>query len=38
MAVGIYIGNHLHANLNPLQFRRFIALVLLGSGIPLWLR
>jgi uncharacterized membrane protein YfcA len=38
MAVGIYIGNHLHANLNPLQFRRFIALVLLGSGIPLLLR
>jgi uncharacterized protein len=38
MALGIYIGNHMHANLNPVQFRRFIALVLLASGVPLLLR
>ncbi|MGE5524861.1 MAG: sulfite exporter TauE/SafE family protein [Rhodospirillaceae bacterium] len=38
MAIGVYIGNHLHANLNPLQFRRFVALVLLASGVPLLLR
>jgi uncharacterized membrane protein YfcA len=38
MALGVYIGNHLHAHLNPLQFRRFVALVLLGSGVPLLLR
>lgn len=38
MAVGIFLGNHIHANLNPVQFRRFIALVLIGSGVPLLLR
>lgn len=38
MALGIYIGNRLHANLDPLQFRRFIALVLICSGVPLLLR
>ena len=38
MALGIYIGNHLHSNLNPVQFRRFIALVLIVSGTALLLR
>ena len=38
MAVGIAIGNRLHANMNPVQFRRFVALVLVGSGVPLLLR
>jgi uncharacterized membrane protein YfcA len=38
MALGIYIGNHLHANLQPLHFRRFVALVLMASGVPLLLR
>lgn len=38
MAAGIYIGHHLHANLNPLQFRRFVALALIASGAPLLYR
>lgn len=38
MAAGIYIGHRLHANLNPVQFRRFVALVLIASGLPLLFR
>jgi len=38
MAIGVYIGNRLHANLDPLQFRRFVALILVASGVPLLLR
>ncbi len=32
MAAGIYIGHRLHANLNPVQFRRFVALILPRAG------
>lgn len=38
MALGVFIGNRLHANLDPVQFRRFIALVLVASGLPLLVR
>jgi uncharacterized membrane protein YfcA len=38
MAVGIFIGQHIHANLNQVAFRRFVALVMIGSGVPLLLR
>jgi uncharacterized membrane protein YfcA len=38
MALGIFIGNRLHANLDPVQFRRFVAVVLLASGVSLLLR
>lgn len=35
MAIGNWIGNHLHANLNDLVFRRFIAAVMFMTGLPL---
>jgi len=38
MGIGIFLGNRIHANLNERTFRRFIALVLLASGVPLVLR
>lgn len=38
MAVGIYIGQHIHANLNQRAFRQFVALVMIASGVPLLLR
>ncbi|OGA47660.1 MAG: hypothetical protein A3F74_18255 [Betaproteobacteria bacterium RIFCSPLOWO2_12_FULL_62_58] len=38
MAIGIFIGNRIHANLDPLMFKRFIAIVLIVSGVPLLLR
>lgn len=38
MAIGIYIGNRMHANLNAVQFRRFISFILIASGVPLLLR
>lgn len=38
MGLGVYIGNRLHARLDPVQFRRFVALVLVASGVPLLLR
>lgn len=38
MAIGILIGNRIHANLDQLMFKRFIALVLIVSGMPLLLR
>ena len=38
MTIGIFIGNRIHANLDPLMFKRFIALVLIASGVPLLLR
>jgi uncharacterized membrane protein YfcA len=38
MAIGIYLGNRIHARLEPLAFRRLVALVLIASGVPLILR
>lgn len=38
MAVGVFLGNHIHANLNPLAFKRLVALILIASGAPLLLR
>jgi uncharacterized membrane protein YfcA len=37
MIVGALLGNRIHANLNPLLFRRFIAMLLIASGAPLLL-
>ena len=38
MAVGVWAGNHLHTNLDELKFKRFVAVVLILSGVPLLLR
>ncbi len=38
MAVGVFLGNHIHANLNPIAFKRLVALILIASGAPLLLR
>lgn len=38
MAIGIWAGNHIHANLEPLKFKRLVAAVLIASGVPLMLR
>lgn len=35
MLVGTLLGNHIHTNLDQPLFRRFIALLLIVSGIPL---
>ena len=38
MAVGILIGNRIHATLDQIAFQRLVALVLIASGAPLVLR
>ncbi|HXF65847.1 MAG TPA: sulfite exporter TauE/SafE family protein [Burkholderiales bacterium] len=38
MAIGIALGNRIHANLDPVKFKRLVALVLIASGVPLVLR
>jgi uncharacterized protein len=38
MALGVWAGNHLHANLNHTAFKRLVAVILILSGIPLLLR
>lgn len=38
MAVGIFIGNRVHANLAPLAFKRLVAAILIASGVPLLMR
>jgi hypothetical protein len=38
MALGIFIGNRIHANLNDVAFKRFVALILMVSGVPLLIR
>lgn len=35
MGLGTLVGNRIHANLNPLLFRRLIAVILITSGVPL---
>ena len=38
MAIGVWAGNHIHANLDQLKFKRLVAAILVASGIPLLLR
>ncbi|HET9662667.1 MAG TPA: sulfite exporter TauE/SafE family protein [Burkholderiales bacterium] len=38
MAVGVFIGNRVHANLTPVAFRRLVAVILIASGVPLLVR
>lgn len=38
MAIGVYFGNRIHANLNQIAFRRFVALIMIASGVPLLMR
>lgn len=38
MALGIFSGNRIHANLNDVAFKRFVAVILMVSGLPLLLR
>lgn len=38
MLIGVFLGNHIHANLNPIAFKRLVALILIASGAPLLLR
>jgi len=38
MLIGVWIGNHIHANLNDLAFKRLVALILIASGLPLLVR
>lgn len=38
MAIGVWIGNHLHTNLDEIKFKRFVATILILSGVPLLLR
>lgn len=38
MAVGVWAGNHIHANLDQLRFKRLVATILILSGVPLLVR
>lgn len=38
MLIGAMLGNHIHARLDPVRFRRLVALILLVSGLLLVLR
>jgi hypothetical protein len=38
MLIGVFLGNRIHANLNQLAFKRFVALIFIASGVPLLLR
>jgi hypothetical protein len=38
MAIGVLLGNRIHAGLDQLKFQRFVALVVIASGVPLLLR
>lgn len=38
MAIGVFLGNRIHANLDDVMFKRLVAGVLVLSGIPLLLR
>ncbi len=38
MALGIFTGNRIHANLNDVAFKRLIAVILIISGLPLMIR
>lgn len=38
MLIGVGIGNLIHANLNDVAFKRLVAAILIGSGLPLLIR
>jgi uncharacterized membrane protein YfcA len=38
MVLGAFLGNRIHANLDQLRFKRFVAMVVIASGVPLVLR
>ena len=38
MALGVFLGNRVRANLDPPLFKRLVAIVLIVSGMPLLLR
>jgi uncharacterized protein len=38
MLIGVWLGNHVHANLNQITFKRCVALILIVSGVPLLAR
>ncbi|MBX3665482.1 MAG: sulfite exporter TauE/SafE family protein [Burkholderiales bacterium] len=38
MGLGIWAGGRIHANLNDIAFRRFVAVILILGGLPLLLR
>lgn len=38
MLIGVWIGNHMHANLNDTAFKRLVAVILIASGLPLLIR
>ena len=38
MAFGAFLGNHIHANLDQVRFKRLVALIVIASGVPLMLR
>lgn len=38
MLIGVWIGNHVHANLNDMAFKRLVAAILIASGLPLLFR
>ncbi|RPJ48711.1 MAG: sulfite exporter TauE/SafE family protein [Betaproteobacteria bacterium] len=38
MALGIFIGDRVHANLNDIAFKRLVAVILIISGLPLLIR
>lgn len=38
MVFGAFLGNRIHANLDQLLFQRFVAVVMIASGVPLVLR
>lgn len=38
MLIGVWIGNHIHANLDNTRFKRLVAVILLASGVPLLIR
>ncbi|MGH8650261.1 MAG: hypothetical protein ACREUP_13320, partial [Burkholderiales bacterium] len=38
MAIGVVLGNRIHADLDQLMFKRFVAVVMIASGVPLVLR
>jgi uncharacterized membrane protein YfcA len=35
MAIGVFLGDHIHANLDQTTFKRLVALVVIVSGVPL---
>ena len=38
MMIGVWAGNHIHANLDQMKFKRLVAAILILSGVPLLLR